>query len=54
MSRSRRCSGRSSAGSAPLFGPIVGGILLHGLGDVAKRAMGDAPGLNLVLYGVRC
>lgn len=38
-------------GLGTAFGPIVGGILLHGLGDVAKRAMGDAPGLNLVLYG---
>jgi branched-chain amino acid transport system permease protein len=32
-------------------GPIVGGILLHGLGDLAKRMMGEAPGLSLVLYG---
>jgi branched-chain amino acid transport system permease protein len=38
-------------GLGTAFGPIVGGILLHGLGDLAKRAMGDAPGLSLVLYG---
>jgi branched-chain amino acid transport system permease protein len=38
-------------GLGTAFGPILGGILLHGLGEVAKRAMGDAPGLNLVLYG---
>ena len=39
-------------GLGTAFGPIVGGILLHTLGDVAKRVMGDAPGLSLVLYGV--
>jgi branched-chain amino acid transport system permease protein len=39
-------------GLGTALGPIVGGILLHGVGEVAKRAMGDAPGLNLVLYGV--
>jgi branched-chain amino acid transport system permease protein len=38
-------------GLGTAFGPIVGGILLHTLGDLAKRAMGDAPGLSLVLYG---
>jgi branched-chain amino acid transport system permease protein len=39
-------------GLGTALGPIVGGILLHGLGDVAKRAMGDAPGLSLIFYGV--
>jgi branched-chain amino acid transport system permease protein len=39
-------------GLGTAFGPIVGGILLHTLGDLAKRVMGDAPGLSLVLYGV--
>ena len=39
-------------GLGTAFGPIVGGILLHSLGDLAKRVMGDAPGLSLVLYGV--
>lgn len=38
-------------GLGTAFGPIVGGILLHSAGDVAKRVMGDAPGLSLVLYG---
>jgi branched-chain amino acid transport system permease protein len=38
-------------GLGTAFGPIVGGILLHTVGDLAKRVMGDAPGLSLVLYG---
>jgi branched-chain amino acid transport system permease protein len=39
-------------GLGTALGPVVGGVLLHGLGEAAKRMMGDAPGLNLVLYGV--
>lgn len=39
-------------GLGTALGPVVGGILLHGLGDAAKKLTGDAPGLNLVLYGV--
>ncbi len=39
-------------GIGTVFGPILGAIVLQGAGEIAKRAMGDAIGLNLVLYGV--
>jgi branched-chain amino acid transport system permease protein len=39
-------------GLGTVFGPILGAIVLHGAGEIAKQAMGDAIGLNLVLYGV--
>ena len=32
-------------------GPIVGAIVLHAVGEGAKRVMGDTPGLDLALYG---
>jgi branched-chain amino acid transport system permease protein len=35
-----------------MFGPFVGAIALHALGQLATALTGDAPGLNLVLYGV--
>lgn len=39
-------------GIGTVFGPILGAIVLHGAGEIAKQTMGDAIGLNLVLYGV--
>lgn len=39
-------------GLGTVFGPIVGAVLLHALGEAAKSAMGATPGLNLVLYGI--
>ena len=34
------------------LGPLLGAVALQLLDQVARAAMGDAPGLNLVLYGV--
>jgi len=39
-------------GVGTMFGPLVGAIALHALGQLATALTGDAPGLNLVLYGV--
>jgi branched-chain amino acid transport system permease protein len=39
-------------GLGTAFGPLLGAVVLHALGEVAKQATGGAPGLNLVLYGV--
>jgi branched-chain amino acid transport system permease protein len=39
-------------GLGTIFGPLFGAIALHALGEAAKQVTGNAPGLNLVLYGV--
>jgi branched-chain amino acid transport system permease protein len=39
-------------GMGTVFGPLFGAVALHALGEVAKQVMGNAPGLNLVFYGV--
>jgi branched-chain amino acid transport system permease protein len=39
-------------GLGTVFGPVLGAIVLQAAGEIAKQATGDAPGLNLVLYGV--
>jgi branched-chain amino acid transport system permease protein len=39
-------------GLGTALGPVVGAVLLHGLGEAAKGVVGATPGLNLVLYGV--
>jgi branched-chain amino acid transport system permease protein len=39
-------------GMGTVFGPLFGAIVLHALGEVAKQITGNAPGLNLVFYGV--
>jgi branched-chain amino acid transport system permease protein len=39
-------------GLGTIFGPLFGAIALHTLGEAAKQVTGNAPGLNLVLYGV--
>jgi len=39
-------------GMGTLFGPLLGAFVLHAVGEAAKMVTGDAPGLNLVLYGV--
>ena len=40
-------------GMGTVFGPLFGAVVLHALGEIAKQITGNAPGLNLVLYGVR-
>jgi branched-chain amino acid transport system permease protein len=39
-------------GVGTIWGPLVGSLLLHLLGEGTKHVLKDAPGLNLVLYGV--
>ena len=39
-------------GLGTVWGPFVGAAALHGAGELARRLMGDAPGLGLIFYGV--
>ncbi|WP_210495515.1 branched-chain amino acid ABC transporter permease [Microvirga antarctica] len=39
-------------GAGTVWGPLVGTLIIHGLGETAKHLVSGAPGLNLVLYGV--
>lgn len=38
-------------GVGTVFGPLLGALVVKTLGELAKLATGDAPGLDLVLYG---
>ncbi|HXY99188.1 MAG TPA: branched-chain amino acid ABC transporter permease [Stellaceae bacterium] len=38
-------------GAGTVFGPLVGALVLRALNEASSRLTGDAPGLNLVLYG---
>ncbi len=38
-------------GLGTVFGPLLGSAVLHGAGELARRLMGDAPGLSLIFYG---
>jgi branched-chain amino acid transport system permease protein len=33
-------------------GPLLGALVVKSLGELAKLVAGDAPGLDLVIYGV--
>lgn len=39
-------------GLGTVFGPLLGSAVLHGAGELARRLMGDAPGLSLIFYGL--
>lgn len=39
-------------GIGTLFGPLLGAFVLHGVGELARMVMGEAPGLDMVVYGV--
>ncbi len=39
-------------GVGTVFGPLLGALMVKTLGEAAKHATGDVPGLDLVLYGV--
>lgn len=39
-------------GLGTVYGPLIGAILVKALGEVAKLMTGDAPGLDLVIYGI--
>jgi branched-chain amino acid transport system permease protein len=38
-------------GIGTVFGPLLGALVVRTLGEVAKHLAGDAPGLDLVIYG---
>lgn len=38
-------------GAGTIFGPLLGALVVQGLGEAAKLVAGDAPGLNLIVYG---
>jgi branched-chain amino acid transport system permease protein len=38
-------------GAGTVFGPLLGALVVKSLGELGKLAAGDAPGLNLVIYG---
>jgi branched-chain amino acid transport system permease protein len=39
-------------GAGTVFGPVLGGIVLHGLSEFTKTLVGRIPGLDLVIFGV--
>lgn len=39
-------------GVGTVFGPLLGALLIKTLGEAAKLVTGDAPGLDLLVYGV--
>lgn len=39
-------------GVGTVFGPLIGALVTKGLGETAQALAGDAPGLDLVAYGV--
>ena len=39
-------------GAGTVFGPVFGGILLHGLSEFTKTLVGTIPGVDLVIFGV--
>jgi branched-chain amino acid transport system permease protein len=40
-------------GAGTAFGPLVGALALHGLGEAAKPFAGRVPGIDLALFGCR-
>jgi branched-chain amino acid transport system permease protein len=39
-------------GLGTAFGPILGSVVVHGLGELVSHAAGDAPGVGLMVYGL--
>lgn len=39
-------------GLGTLFGPILGAFALHTIAEIGRLVFGEAPGINLVVYGV--
>ncbi len=39
-------------GAGTLFGPLLGALVVKSLGETTKLITGDAPGLDLVIYGI--
>ena len=39
-------------GAGTVFGPVIGGIVLHGLSEFTRSLVGRIPGVDLVIFGV--
>ena len=39
-------------GAGTVFGPLLGALVIKTLGETTKLVTGDAPGLDLVIYGL--
>lgn len=39
-------------GIGTVFGPVLGAFALHAIAEIGRIAFGEAPGLNMVLYGL--
>lgn len=39
-------------GAGTVFGPVLGGIVLHGLSEFTRSLVGRIPGVDLVIFGV--
>jgi branched-chain amino acid transport system permease protein len=39
-------------GAGTVFGPVLGGIVLHGLSEFTKSLVGTIPGVDLVIFGI--
>ncbi len=39
-------------GLGTIFGPVLGAFALHAIAEIGRIVFGEAPGLNLVLYGL--
>jgi branched-chain amino acid transport system permease protein len=38
-------------GLGTVFGPVIGALALHGIGELSKLVAGQIPGIDLVIYG---
>jgi branched-chain amino acid transport system permease protein len=39
-------------GAGTLWGPVLGAVLLYGLGELTRNLFGELPGISMVIYGV--
>ena len=39
-------------GAGTVFGPVLGAVILHGLGEATKSLAGSIPGIDLVIFGI--
>jgi branched-chain amino acid transport system permease protein len=38
-------------GMGTIFGPLLGAVVLHGLGELTRNSLSSAPGASLIIYG---
>jgi branched-chain amino acid transport system permease protein len=39
-------------GAGTLWGPVLGAVVLYGLGELTRNLFGELPGISMVIYGV--